>query len=87
LTAQGHSGSIFKRAIENGNLVVAESAAREVGRLSLEEAPQSPSGWSVYRAERSQPVPTGGKWERRVNGSNKPNPSPPVAISADRSAW
>jgi hypothetical protein len=38
VTAQGHPRSIFKRAIENGNLVVAEMTAREVGRLTLHES-------------------------------------------------
>jgi hypothetical protein len=38
VTAQGHPRAIFSRAIERGNLVVAESSAREVGRLTLEEA-------------------------------------------------
>ncbi len=38
MTAQGHSRSIFKRAVENGNLLVAEMTARELGRLTLGEA-------------------------------------------------
>jgi hypothetical protein len=38
MTAQGHPRTIFTRAIERGNLVVAEASAREVGRLTLEEA-------------------------------------------------
>jgi hypothetical protein len=38
VTAQGHPRAIFSRAIENGNLVVAEQVAREVGNLTLEEA-------------------------------------------------
>jgi hypothetical protein len=38
LTAQGHPRSIFKRAIENGNLAVAEASAREIGSLTLEES-------------------------------------------------
>jgi len=38
MTSQGHPRAIFSRAIENGNLVAAESSAREVGRLTLEEA-------------------------------------------------
>src|SRR5262245_21819025 len=38
LTAQGHPRTTFKRAIERGNLVVAEATAREVGRLTLAEA-------------------------------------------------
>jgi hypothetical protein len=39
LTAQGHPRAIFKRAIERGNVVIAEATAREIG-LSLEEALQ-----------------------------------------------
>ena len=38
MTAQGHPRAIFSRAIEHGNLVVAEATARELGRLTLEEA-------------------------------------------------
>jgi hypothetical protein len=38
MTAQGHPRAIFARAIERSNLVVAEASAREVGRLTLEEA-------------------------------------------------
>jgi hypothetical protein len=38
MTAQGHPRAIFKRAIERGNLLVAEASAREMGRLTLEEA-------------------------------------------------
>jgi hypothetical protein len=39
----GHPRAIFKRAIERGNVVVAEATAREVGRLSL-EGRRSPLG-------------------------------------------
>ena len=38
MTAQGHPRAIFSRAIERGNLVVAEASAREVGNLTLKEA-------------------------------------------------
>jgi hypothetical protein len=38
MTAQGHPRSIFQRAVERGNLVTAEATARELGRLTLEEA-------------------------------------------------
>lgn len=38
MTAQGHPRAIFKRAVERGNLVMAEATAREIGRLTLEEA-------------------------------------------------
>jgi hypothetical protein len=38
LTAQGSPRSIFKRAIEHGNFVVAEMTAHDVGRLTLSES-------------------------------------------------
>jgi hypothetical protein len=47
LTAQGHPRSIFKRAIERGNIVVAEATAREIG-LSLEEALQLVLLYAAY---------------------------------------
>jgi hypothetical protein len=38
MTAQGHPRAIFSRAIEKGNLVIAEATAREITNLTLEEA-------------------------------------------------
>jgi hypothetical protein len=38
LTAQGHPRTIFKRAIENSNVTVAEMTARELGRITLAES-------------------------------------------------
>jgi ribosomal protein S7 len=38
VTAQGHPRAIFRRAIERGNLPVAETTAREMGTISLMEA-------------------------------------------------
>ena len=38
MTAAGHPRAIFKRAIENGNLLVAEMTARELERITLAEA-------------------------------------------------
>ena len=38
MTAQGHPRRIFAAAIERGNIVIAEATARELGRISLEEA-------------------------------------------------
>jgi hypothetical protein len=40
VTAQGHPRALFKQAIERGNLLVAEMAAREAGKLTLPEALQ-----------------------------------------------
>jgi hypothetical protein len=37
-TSQGHPRTVFKRALEHGNLLVAEATAREIGHVSLVEA-------------------------------------------------
>jgi hypothetical protein len=37
-TSQGRPYTVFRRALERGNLLVAEATAREVGRISLAEA-------------------------------------------------
>lgn len=37
-TSQGHPRTVFRRALEHGNLFVAEATAKEIGRLSLVEA-------------------------------------------------
>lgn len=38
LTAEGHPRTIFRRAIERGNLLLAETNARQMGHVSLLEA-------------------------------------------------
>jgi len=38
VTAQGHPRTIFRRALDRDNLLVAEAVAREIGRVSLAEA-------------------------------------------------
>jgi len=38
LTAQGHPRAIFRRAIEKKNLLVAQTIARELGVVGLDEA-------------------------------------------------
>jgi hypothetical protein len=48
LTAQGHPRAIFKRAIERGNVVVAEATAREIG-LNLGEALQLVLLYAAYK--------------------------------------
>jgi hypothetical protein len=37
-TSQGHPRTVFKRALERGNLLVAEATAKEIGRISLADA-------------------------------------------------
>jgi hypothetical protein len=37
-TSQGHPRAVFRRALERGNVVVAEVTARELGRLDLSES-------------------------------------------------
>jgi len=38
VTAQGHPRTIFRRAIEHGNLILAEGMAQELGQITLTEA-------------------------------------------------
>jgi hypothetical protein len=38
MTSQGHPRTVFRRALEHGNLFVAEATAREVGHLDLRES-------------------------------------------------
>jgi len=38
VTSEGHPCAVFRRALTNGNLWVAEAVARELPRLSLEDA-------------------------------------------------
>ena len=38
MTAQGHARSVFNRAIERRNLLIAELTVREIGQVSLAEA-------------------------------------------------
>jgi hypothetical protein len=42
MTPQGDPRAIFKRAIENGNLLVAEMTARELGRIRSTRRLRSP---------------------------------------------
>jgi hypothetical protein len=37
-TSQGHPRTVFRRALERGNLLVAEATAREIGQVSFAEA-------------------------------------------------
>jgi hypothetical protein len=38
VTSQGHPRTAFRRALERGNLLLAETTAREVGHVDLREA-------------------------------------------------
>lgn len=38
MTAEGHPRAVFRRAIERGNLLIAETTARGIGKVSLLEA-------------------------------------------------
>jgi hypothetical protein len=51
VTAQGHPRAIFKRAIERGNVLVAEATAREIA-LSLEEALQLVLLYAAYEPQK-----------------------------------
>jgi len=82
LTAQGPPRAIFSRAIERGNLIVAEMAARELGNLTPEEALRLCS--CTRRKRRSSPLPRSRSFEA-VMDSTRPGyerAGPPAARSA-----
>jgi hypothetical protein len=63
LTAQGHPRAVFQRAIERGNLLSAESAAREMGRVTLMEALELTALVALRDRERASRFAT--RWLRR----------------------
>jgi FlaA1/EpsC-like NDP-sugar epimerase len=62
LTAQGSPRAIFKRAIERGNVVVAEATAREFA-LTLEEALQLVLLYAAYEPAKLERAAL--RWYRR----------------------
>jgi hypothetical protein len=68
LTAQGHPRAIFKRAIERGNVLVAEATAREIG-LSLDEAFQLVLLYAAYEPAKVERAAL--RWFRRYLDEGK----------------
>jgi hypothetical protein len=62
VTAQGHPRAIFKRAIERGNVLIAEATAREFA-LSLEEALQLVLLYAAYEPTKVERAAL--RWFRR----------------------
>jgi hypothetical protein len=56
VTSQGQPRAVFRRALEHGNLLVAEATAREVGRVSLDEALQLTALIALKQPERGRRV-------------------------------
>ena len=54
MTSQGHTTAIFRRAIEAGNVVAAEIAARELRGLSLADALDFTALVALRNRERSR---------------------------------
>jgi hypothetical protein len=68
LTAQGSPRSIFKRAIERGNVLIAETTAREFA-LSLEEALQLVLLYAAYEPAKLERAAL--RWFRRYLDEGK----------------
>ena len=62
-TSQGHPRTAFRRAVDRGNLVVAEIEAREVGKLDLSEALELTALIALRDRERSRRVAA--RWLQR----------------------
>jgi hypothetical protein len=69
LTATGHPRAIFRRAIERGNLVVADVTAREIGRISLMEALELSALIALKDSRRHGRA--GARWIRRYLEENE----------------
>lgn len=63
VTAQGQPRTIFRRAIERENLLVAETAARELGRIGLDEALDLVA--LIARRDARRHGRAGARWARR----------------------
>ena len=68
MTAQGSPRSIFKRAIERGNVLIAETTAREFA-LSLEEALQLVLLYAAYEPVKLERAAL--RWFRRYLDEGK----------------
>jgi hypothetical protein len=66
----GGTGATFKRAIERGNLVVAEITARELGRLDLADALELTALIALHDLERGRRAAM--RWLRWWLGARKP---------------
>lgn len=56
MTAQGHPRVIFRRALERGNLLLAEATAREIGWVSPAEALELTALIALQQPERGRRV-------------------------------
>ncbi|MDP9223206.1 MAG: hypothetical protein M3P18_05020 [Actinomycetota bacterium] len=63
MTSQGHPRTVFRRALQNGNLLLAEITACEVGKVDLHEALELTALIAKNDATRSRRVAT--RWLRR----------------------
>src|SRR4029077_8686372 len=54
VTSQGHPRTVFCRALEHGNLMIAEATAREIGHVELSEALELTALIALHDAERGQ---------------------------------
>jgi hypothetical protein len=79
LTAAGHPRAIFKRAIERGNLPVAEVTAREMGKVTLEEALELTALIAFKDPRRHGRA--GARWMRRYLEENESVPASTTSYS------
>src|SRR5262245_51641519 len=88
VTSQGSPYTRFRRAVDRGNLLEAEANARELGRLSLEDAldycdlfarqRRRPPLWELQRACRTKATP---KTNRVCASSSERQPEDDATVS------
>jgi hypothetical protein len=70
LTSSGHRYAEFQRALKNGNLWVAEAAAREPPRVSLEDAFRLVHLYAERESAKFEPAAR--RWLRRFIDETEP---------------
>ena len=63
MTSQGHPRTVFRRALEHGNLVAAEITARELGGLDLSDALELTA--LIALRDRARGPRAGARWLQR----------------------
>ena len=82
MTTQGHPRTVFRRAIERGNYLIAITTAREVGRLDLAEAVELSNLIAVHEPARA--AAAAGRSSRSWTGSDASSARTPGSARSRR---
>jgi hypothetical protein len=72
VTSRGHPHAEFKRALDRGNLWVAEAAARDLPQISLEDALRLVHLYAEKQSPKYEKAAL--RWLRRYSNESSPGP-------------